>query len=99
VPAEVTSGEIDGLTAIEFFSAVTHATAGAYIWDNSHFQYEQGFLPLDHWQRVRETIKASVRNDPITRFMLRTNRVQMRVAFQAEIDKILTEIESESSSE
>jgi hypothetical protein len=29
--------------------------------DNSHFQYQEGFLPEDHWLGVRATLKKALR--------------------------------------
>ena len=95
MPAGLVPEELAELPAIELFSASAQILSSIYIWDNSHFQYSNGFLPKDHWLRVRATIEEGIRNDPITRFAVRYFAYQMRPEFRIEIDSIVQDLNSE----
>lgn len=95
IPAGLVPEELAELPAIELFSASIQMLSAIYIWDNSYFQYTNGFLPEDHWLRVRATIEEGLRNDPITRFALRNFAYQMRPEFRIEIDSIVEDLNSE----
>ena len=95
MPASLVPEELADLPAIELFSASSHLLSAIYIWDNSHFQYTNGFLPENHWQRVRSTIEEGIRNDPVTRFALSIFAYQIRPEFQMEIDLIIEELGAE----
>ncbi len=54
--AKIYSSRRDELTAEEYIALESEFTAFITIFENSHFQYEMGFLPEDHWQKTLTTI-------------------------------------------
>lgn len=65
--------------------------------DNSHFQYEEGFLPEEHWLSVRSSVKNGMMGSPFTRFHVESNLDRYRPAFRAELPRIIREIDGEKS--
>jgi len=95
MPAGLVPEDLADLPAMELIAASLHVLSSIFIWDNSHFQYTNGFLPENHWKRVRSTIEESLRNDPVTRFALSQFSAQMRPEFRTEVAFIVEQLQSE----
>ena len=87
---------LEPITVIEGFAAFSYANAMWHLWDNSHFQYQSGFLPESHWQRVRSSIKGTLTQRTFNRFAFEVDPDSHRPEFREEIYRILAEIEAES---
>jgi hypothetical protein len=68
--------------------------ANITMFDNYHFQYEQGFLFEDAWLGFRARLKSILANDISAEFY-ESMRSQFRSSFQAECDQILRELAEE----
>jgi hypothetical protein len=66
------------------------------MFDNYHFQYEQGFLMEDAWLGFRVRLKNILANDVSADFY-ELMRSHFRSSFQAECDQILREIAEEKT--
>jgi hypothetical protein len=66
-----------------------------FLWDNSHFQFERGFIPEDHWNRIRWEIKGAMRV-PFRRSFTEARYEMMRPSFREMIIEILEELDEES---
>ena len=64
------------------------------MFDNYHFQYEQGFLTEDAWNAFRVRLKATVA-DKVTAEMFRQQADQWRKSFSDLCFQILDELEAE----
>ncbi len=64
------------------------------MFDNYHFQYEQGFLMENAWLGFRVRLKALLANDVSADFY-KSMRSHFRSSFEAECDQILREIAEE----
>ena len=87
---------LEPITVLEGFAAYSYANAMWHLWDNSHFQYQSGFLPESHWQRVRSSIKGTLSQRTFHRFAFEVDPDGHRQEFREEIYRILAEIEAES---
>jgi len=68
--------------------------ANITMFDNYHFQYEQGFLTEDAWLGFRVRLKTELANDIRAEFY-EGMRGHFRSSFQAECDQIIKEIAEE----
>jgi hypothetical protein len=85
----------DGIPAKEMYASVTMLSASWFIYENSHYQYTKGFLPVEHWQRIRLIIKENLQNDPFLRLSL--NFYRPPAGFQIELDSIVEELDVETA--
>ena len=83
------------LTELEYRAGYLTALATWTMWENSHYQNETGFLPDDHWLRLRSVIKRNfaLKTLTATAYISATQRP----AFRREVDDIIAEIESENA--
>ena len=63
--------------------------------DNSHYQFQEGFLPLAHWEDVRATVKTSAKAFPFLLFRMKAGLNDQRPEFREEIKKLIAEVEAE----
>ena len=63
--------------------------------DNSHYQYESGFMAEDSWQAFRARLRANL-SDEATADFYRRDRKLFRTSFQNLCDQLLAEIDPES---
>lgn len=74
--------------------AASLLNAPLFMFDNSHFQYQEGFLPEEHWVRVRQIIKIML-STPFENWAVRLYLSGQRPAFREVLIEILDEIEQE----
>ena len=72
--------------------------ANITVFDNYHFQYEQGFMPEDAWHAFRVRLKDVLSNDIDAAFYDQM-RSHFRPSFQAVCDQILAELEDETANQ
>ena len=58
---------------------------------DSHYQWEQGFAPNEHWAQIRTGIKRDMRN-PYEREVTLSRR--MRPTFRMELEAIAREVDA-----
>jgi len=61
--------------------------------DNSFFQYQEGFLPREHWMSVRSNIKDTAVRNPFLRFRIAQSIDQQRPEFREELISLLAELD------
>jgi len=88
-------GWAGSLSAQEFLLAYMQSQSLLALADNSFFQYQEGFLPEDHWLSVRATLKNTLSGIPVFRSVFELNLNGFRPAFRDEVLKITVEIEQE----
>lgn len=81
------------LTALELMSRIFAERATWYNYDNSHFQYQEGYLPESHWIRTRMMIRDSLQRGGIARWMFDQTDEFQRPEFRDEILAIIREID------
>ena len=93
--------QIDGwagpVTRQDMFHGTFAGMALFTLTDNSHFQYEEGFLPEDHWLSVRSSVKNGLMTTPFTRLHVESNLDRYRPSFRAELQEIMREIDRETA--
>lgn len=64
--------------------------------DNSYYQYQQGFLPEEHWLSVRRTVKNAISNNPFGRQYVERSLDNFRPAFRDELVRMMSEIDEKT---
>jgi hypothetical protein len=89
--------ELD-VTPIEIYANVFTTLSVWQLYDNSHYQYSRGFLPEDHWLKIRDDIKRQMMGNPFFRVTYENQMAAtQRSGFRAVIDGIVEEIEAEAA--
>ena len=94
--AKVRSGRLAEVTPIEEEAGRYVTWSWMYLWENSHYQYTLGFVPDEHWKRVRKGIKTYLQ-DPFMGPMMVEISTLMRPSFKAVIDEIDRELTAENN--
>ena len=89
-------GQGDQATLEEIEAGVLAQISLIFLWENSLFQYERGYIPIEHWDSVREDIKSALEN-PLRRSVLEARMNTMRPTFRQAIVELIDEIESQST--
>lgn len=89
------SADSESITGPELSAGMATHIGLMFLWDNSHFQNENGFMSDDHWGRIRAEIKSAMRV-PFRRSFTERRFDTMRPSFRDEIREILTELEEET---
>jgi len=66
------------------------------MWENSYYQYRDGFLPEDHWLRIRAQMKR-ILTGPISRSIAIRRLESWRPEFRAELESVIAETAEERS--
>jgi len=85
------------LSAYEYMLVSFQIRSILALVDNSFHQYQEGFLPEEHWIGVRSTVKNFAAENVFYRHELRANLVNMYPALREEMQRILDEIDRGSS--
>jgi len=67
------------------------------IADNSFFQYQEGFLPAEHWAGVKSVLVTLVSTFPYFKWRMEAILDQQRPAFRDELIDILRDAEAKRS--
>jgi hypothetical protein len=94
--AKSTSGRIAEITPVENEAGLWMTFGSMYLWENSHYQYSLGFLPDEHWNRVREGIKIELQNPFLGPLMLDLSK-RMRPSFRTIVEEINRELTAEKN--
>ena len=89
------NGRIEEIEPLEQLATEWITLADMMLNENSHYQYTLGYLPEEHWLRVRRNIKRAMQ-DPFEGSILRKNKVMMRDSFRAIVEEIDRELGSEA---
>jgi len=92
--AKVDSGRIADITPIEQEAVSQHVSGSIYAWENSYYQHVLGFLPEEHWARVRAGIRRRLQ-DPLQGPMVR--RKANLPSFGAIVEEIDRELKDEKN--
>jgi len=79
------------ITAQDMVLGMYQVSAIVAIADNAFFQFQEGFLPPEHWASVKSTLVDFVSKVPFLRFRLELILDQQRPAFRDELMDILKE--------
>jgi len=88
------SDRLDEIEPIEQLVAANISFAELLMTENSHYQYTLGYLPEEHWLRVRSTIKRHMQI-PVERQLIEDAKGGMRESFRKVIEEIEREVASD----
>ena len=85
------------ITAQDMVLGTYQVNAFMAIADNSFYQYQEGFLPAEHWASVKSTLVSIVSTVPFLQFRLEAMLDQQRPAFRDELIDILRDAKAKRS--
>jgi hypothetical protein len=88
-------GEPEKITEQEKTSFGLAMNGGMYLWENSFYQFKQGFLSEEHWSRTRYQMKRMLAF-PMQMAVATENLPLMRPEFREELSRIIDEVRAES---
>jgi len=92
--AKFATGNLNDVTDVENLASNWMATSVLVMWENSHYQYRLGFLPEEHWTRIKGDIKMQLSN-PIWGPYFRSRKSFMTAPFRDEFERIESEVDAE----
>jgi len=84
------------ITAQDMVLGSMQVNAFMTLLDNSHYQFQEGYLPLGHWESVREAVKGAAKTFPFFLFRMKASLNERRPEFRKELEKIIAEIDEEA---
>jgi hypothetical protein len=81
------NGSIDSIEPIELLAQAYMVGGAITLWGNSHYQYVLGYLPEEHWARVRVDIRNRLA-DPLWGPRIQSFKHFMRASFRASVEEI-----------
>ncbi len=94
--AKAGSGRLDEIKPVEEQAALWEVIGSLVLWESSHYQHTLGFLPEEHWERIQQDIKRSLR-DPFWRPMMLESLTIMRSSFAAVVEGLNREVSAEQN--
>ena len=84
------------LSVASLYFLITRNELAIIGYDNIYFQYQQGLMAEEDWQRFREGIKGRLKDDPDPEFLRAIWLSRARPAIKPVIEKIVQEIDAEN---
>jgi hypothetical protein len=92
------TGQIDAITPEELIVARMAIRTSAFLWDNSHYQYQQGYIDAEGWARIRNDIKSNLRDTFFRQEIAqRIDGGHVRPPLAAVYRQVMNEIDEEDS--
>ncbi len=85
------------ITAQDMVLGAYQVAALMAIADNAFFQYQEGFLPAEHWASVKSVLVTLVSTVPYFKWRMEAILDQQRPAFRDELIDILRDAEAKRS--
>ena len=89
------AGQDDSITEAEALAGYYSVVAILYLWENTYYQYQLGFVPEDQWRIVRERVKTYMRENSFARSAIRRRSTSMRPSMREMLDEIDAEVRKE----
>ena len=86
-------GSSEDLTTVEYIAHEHYLGATLGIWENDFYQYENGFLPDDHWEKTFGNMVCDF-SLPLYRDIYLSGGWTYRTSFRAEVEKAISEATS-----
>jgi len=83
---KIESGQVDLLTPVERIAQYHYFYASMKSFDNVHSQYENGFIPEDHWNALSSELQCMLEYPHFRGFL---GQYTYRPSFQSVIDKVI----------
>ena len=85
------------ITAQDMVLGAYHVAALMALADNAFFQYQEGFLPAEHWAGVKSVLVTLASTFPYFKWRMEAILDQQRPAFRDELIDILRDAEAKRS--
>ena len=89
------AGQDDSITEAEALAGYYSVIAILYLWENTYYQYQLGFIPEDQWRIVRERVKTIMKENSFARSAIRRRSTRMRPSMREMLDEIDAELRKE----
>lgn len=88
------SGRLDELMPLERRASTAMIQSALYAYENSYYQFTLGYLPEEHWTRIRTAIKTNMQ-DPVWREQMLASAWFLRPSFKQILDELAAETSSD----
>ncbi len=89
------AGQDDSITEAEALAGYYSVVAILYLWENTYYQYQLGFMPEEQWRNVRETVMTLMKGNSFARSAIRRRSTLMRPSMREMLDEIDAEVRKE----
>jgi len=89
---KATNADVGDMTPEEYESLRRITIAVMYLYDNAHFQYQQGFVSEEFWTVTRENMKALMSNPIMNEMVMDRLPIQGRPEFRAVVLEVNEEL-------
>ena len=94
--AKSVEGRSADMTAEEYQSLHRMTIAVLHLYDNAHFQYQQGFVSEEFWMATRTNLKSWMRYSALNAMISKRMDVQGRPEFKAVVRSIAEELRKDA---
>lgn len=91
----VEAAQLAEMTPVEFGKILITMRRIMFIFDNSHFQYQAGFMDEESWQAIRRRTKQVFGNSLIVKIDILEQSFQWRDSLVLEVERMIQEVEDE----
>ncbi len=88
------AGLFEELTEEEHVALDYHFGALLTLWENDHFQYQQGYLSDEHWAKTERNLMCTL-GSPYFRELLETGEWSLRASFSSTVKQIAKQAASD----
>ena len=93
---KVDTGKLDEITPDEANATVLYLGAVFNFYENVHYQYMNGFIDDEHWEKSRGGLKNMLYSD-FARSIFLESIIPWRTSYQALAEEIIAEIDAEEA--
>ena len=90
--AKCLEGRSEEMTDDEYRALHRTIVAVLHLYDNAHFQYQQGFVTEDFWTATQANLKGWMRNDALNAIIMERIDVQGRPEFKVVVRALAAEL-------
>ena len=90
-------GRDDEITPEEYAAVFRMVASVLFLYDNAHYQYQQGFVSAEFWGTTRTSLKSFMAPSAIKTMVMARLEVQGRPEFKAVIRAIDDELRAEAN--
>ena len=88
-------GQGEDITTAEYDALLRSMIGVVYLYDNAHYQYQQGFVSEGFWETTRASLKSLMKNPVAKAVFLERLDLGMRPEFRTVVLSISSELKEE----
>ena len=92
---KIATGDAESLLPSELLALSFTGTKTLFNFENVHYQYVEGYLPVERWMASRQALKGLLRRPFGARSVYESNPAAWRDSFQDVVESLIEEIDAE----